>query len=182
MKNHSFTVIATGVDTLGDRFADCFFEAGCDDATVAIQKGFFVVEFDREARTFTHALVTAMRDVARAGATPERVEPDDLVSAADIAKRGDIGRAAVSLYAKGNRGQDFPRPVARVTSESPLYDWAEVAAWLHRKGRLPLVEVVRARTVREVNRYIMQEQPDQSFLARQLRTGRTWILDLSMAA
>ena len=182
MKNHSLTIIASGLAALGDAFADRFYEAGCDDATVAIQKGLFVLDFDREARTFTHALVTAMRDVARAGARIERVEPDDLVSAAEIAKRSDLGRAAISLYAKGERGREFPAPVARVTSESPLYDWAEVAAWLHRNGRLPLAEVVQARTVREVNRFVMGEQLGRSFLGRRLRAGRTRILELPTAA
>ena len=182
MKNHSLTIIASGLDDLGDAFADCFFEAGCDDATVSIQKGLFVLEFDREARTFTHALVTAMRDVTRAGATIERVEPDYLVSAAEIAKRSELGRAAISLYAKGERGRGFPAPVVRVTSESPLYDWAEVAAWLHHHGKLPLAEVVQAQTVREVNRFVMREQPGRSFLARQLQAGRTRIMDMPAAA
>ncbi len=182
MKNHSLTIIASGLDVLGDAFADRFFEAGCDDATVAIQKGLFVLEFDREARTFTHALVTAMRDVARAGARIERVEPDYLVSAAEIAKRSDLGRAVISLYAKGERGRDFPAPVMRVTSESPLYDWAEVAAWLHHHGKLPLADVVQARTVREVNRFVMREQLGRSFLARQLQAGRTRLQELPAAA
>lgn len=184
MKNHSLTIIASGLDDLGDAFADRFFEAGCDDATVSIQKGLFVLEFDREARTFTHALVTAMRDVARAGATVERVEPDYLVSAAEIAKRSDLGRAAISLYAKGERGHGFPSPIARVISESPLYDWAEVAAWLHHHGKLSLAEVVQARTVREVNRYFTGHQLGQSYVGRQLRSGRTpaWEVGVQLAA
>ena len=57
------------------------------------------------------------------GARVERIEPDHLVSMADIARRAGLTRAAISLYAKGMRAQEFPAPVARVTSEIPLWDW-----------------------------------------------------------
>jgi len=39
------------------------------------------------------------------GATVERIEPDHLVSLADIARRAGLTRAAISLYAKGMRAQ-----------------------------------------------------------------------------
>ena len=39
-------------------------------------------------------------------------------------------------YSKGQRQQGFPVPVAKVSSSSPLWDWAEVATWLHSHGRL----------------------------------------------
>lgn len=151
MKAWSFTIIASGLDPATPGFADRFFEAGCDDATIAFQKGLIVLEFDREARNFAHALLSAMEDVRRAGAKIERVEPDHLVSASDIAKRADLGRAATSLYAKGERGKGFPVPVARITTDSPLWDWLEVAAWLFRRKKLPLNTVVQARMVKEVN-------------------------------
>lgn len=179
MKTRSLTIVASGLDVLGAAFADRFFEAGCDDATVALQKGLFVLEFDREARTFTHALVTAMRDILRAGASIERVEPDYLVSASEISKRSGLSRAAVSLCAKGECDRGFPHPVVRITSESPLYDWAEVASWLHKGGELDAAEVVQARTVREVNRYVTGHQLGASYVGRQLRSGRTpaWEVD-----
>src|SRR4051812_46724840 len=117
MRTHNFTIIASGMDTSSDEYAERLYEAGCDDATIAVQKGLLVIEFDREARTFSSAVVSAIGDVRKAGATIERVEPDYLVSAAEIAKRSGVGRAAVSLYAKGERGKDFPSPVARVTTD-----------------------------------------------------------------
>lgn len=172
MKSHNLTIIATGLDPRATDFADRLYEAGCDDATVSFQKGLLVIEFDREARTFLSALFSALRDVKKAGATIERVEPDYLVSAAEIAKRAALSRSAITLYVKGERGRGFPHPVACVTSESPLYDWGEVAAWLHRQQRLPLVEVVEAKAVREVNRYFAKQHSGASYFTRQLYARR----------
>lgn len=75
MKTHEFTIIASGLDTEADNFEDRFFEAGCDDATIAFVKGLIVLEFAREATTFTGALMSAIEDVALAGAEVEHVEP-----------------------------------------------------------------------------------------------------------
>ncbi len=47
-------------------------------------------------------------------------------------RRAGLRRAAISLYAKGMRAQEFPAPVARVTSESPIWDWYEMARWMCR--------------------------------------------------
>ena len=60
----------------------------------------------------------------------DRVEPDPLVSLADIAERAGLTRAAITNYFKGSRGKNFPPPVAKVTSDSPLWDWADVAYWM----------------------------------------------------
>ncbi len=81
----------------------------------------------------------------------ERFEPDFLVSKAEIAKRANLSRAAVSLYVSGDRGQGFPSPHARITSSSPLWDWVEVSAWLHQNDQLSVDEVVKARISRAVN-------------------------------
>jgi len=134
-----------------DDFDDRVFEAGCDDATVSFQKGAIILAFARDAKTFTHALISAIRDVQRAGATVIHVEPDHLVSLSDIATRAGMTRAAASNYAKGMRGHGFPLPVARLTSESPLWDWVDVARWLHKRGRLSRDEIIRARAVRRAN-------------------------------
>ena len=171
MKTHNFTIVASGFDGPSD-IAERFFEAGCDDATIAIQKGLIVIEFEREARTFLNALMSGVRDVERTGAKIERIEPDYLVSASDIAKRAGIGRAAVSLYATGRRGQGFPPPIARVTTESPLWDWVEVASWMYHERKLPLDELLRAKALREVNRIISADHPALSHLGQQLQRHR----------
>lgn len=154
MKNFSFSIIASGLDLTAAQSFDRFFAAGCDDATISVQKGLFVIDFDRDAKSFKAALVSAIRDVKRAGATIERIEPDYFVTASDIAARMGVTRAAVSLYASGKRGRFFPAPVARVTTDSPLWDWVEVSAWLVQEKELPQEVVEDARLIREMNRAI----------------------------
>jgi hypothetical protein len=161
MKTHEFTIVASGLDPEAEDFEDRFYEAGCDDATISFQKGVILLEFAREAPSFAKALISAIADVQRAGAKIERIEPDYLVSLSDIAVRSGLSRAAISLYGKGERGEGFPAPVARVTSESPLWDWVEVAQWMLRQGRLSVSDVVQARLVKEANLAVQSGQPDR---------------------
>jgi hypothetical protein len=150
MNKYDLTIIASGLDPAANEFYDRFYEAGCDDATIAYVKGLIVLEFEREAKNFSHALASAIADVRRAGATVEHVEPDYLVSLSDIAQRCKLSKAAISLYAKEERGENFPAPIARLTTDSPLWDWFEVSQWLYHEGKaLELEDVVQARLVRE---------------------------------
>jgi len=168
MKKYNFTLIASGIDPeLDENAINRLYEAGCDDATVSTQKGLIVLEFDREARNFISALFSAIADVQKAGGVIERIEPDHLVSASEIAKRSGLGRAAVSLYAAGARREGFPRPIARVTTESPLWDWVEVASWLHRHDRLDRGAAVQARLVRVVNQAI-ERPPRHAIMKRRV--------------
>lgn len=56
----------------------------------------------------------------------------DTVSAADIARMGDVGRAAVSNWRR--RYDDFPQPVGG-TAASPRFLLREVEEWLRRNGK-----------------------------------------------
>ncbi len=151
MSIFDFAVIASGVDHEADDFEDRFFEAGCDDATVAFMRGAIVLQFAREAETLQAAIASALASVRAAGANVDRVEPDYLVSISEIAERAQLTRAAVSLYAKGERGSNFPAPIARVTTDSPLWDWTEVAAWLEARGKLDPGSLHDAYVMRTVN-------------------------------
>jgi hypothetical protein len=51
----------------------------------------------------------------------------------------------------GERGKNFPPPVARVTSDMPLWDWVDVARWLRRRSKVPTNAVVEARIVKRAN-------------------------------
>ena len=160
LRAHRFTIIANDVDTLADDFEDRFFEAGCSDATISVQKGAVILEFTREAKNFSHAIISAIRDVRRADAGIERIEPDHLVSLSDIAERSGLTRAAASLFAKGARGKGFPAPIARVTTDSPLWDWVDVSGWLYRRDRMvPLGAVVEAKIVRALNAVASEVAP-----------------------
>src|SRR5229473_2441913 len=156
MKTYEFTIIASGLDPDAPDFEDRFFEANCDDATIIVVKGKIVLEFHREARNFSHALASAIQDVTRAGAIVEHIEPDYLVSLSDIAERCSLSRSALSLFAKGERGERFPSPIARITSESPLWDWVHVARWMYHRRRLSLSVVIHAKIVREANRAVSE--------------------------
>jgi predicted DNA-binding transcriptional regulator AlpA len=154
MKTFEFSVVASGLDPNADDYETRFYEAGCDDALVAFQKGHTIVDFAREAPTLAAALTSAMAQVIQAGAVIDRIEPDPLVSLADIAHRTGMTRAAMTQYAKGQRGKNFPAPLVKVTSDSPLWDWAEVASWLAAKQKIGRDEVVQAKLVKAANRAI----------------------------
>jgi len=153
MKTFEFAIIASGFDAEGD-YETPLFEAGCDDATVNVQKGLLIIEFDREAVSFSRAVASACEHVAHAGFRIERVEPDHLVTLAEIADRAKLSRQAVTLYAKGERGEGFPAPAAKVTSKHPLWDWGEVAGWLQERGHVSREAVVEAKIVKEANAHL----------------------------
>jgi hypothetical protein len=55
-------------------------------------------------------------------------------------------------------GEEFPRPVARISTRSPLRDWSQVAPWLARRGQLDPEVAAEAKVVREVNAVIEGER------------------------
>jgi transcriptional regulator with XRE-family HTH domain len=158
MKTFEFSIIASGLDPEAEDLADRFFDAGCDDATVSFQKGHIIVDFAREDESIDAAICSAVECVQKAGAKVERVEPDPLVSLADIAARTGLTRAAITNYAKGDRAQDFPSPIARVTSKTSLYEWSTVATWLFRHDQLPREKAIEAEAVRLANAAIQSHR------------------------
>lgn len=157
MKTFEFTIVASGLDHQADNFEDRFFEAGCDDATIAFARGAIILQFAREAETLGQAVESAIHMVRSTGAEVERVEPDYLVSLSEIADRANLSKAAISLYAKGERGKGFPHPIARVTTESPLWDWTEIAGWLYENERIDKIAFQEAIVMREFNDNLEEE-------------------------
>lgn len=153
MKTFEFSIIASGLDHTADDFEDRFFEAGCDDATIAFARGVIILTFAREAGSLEAAIASAIENVRSAGAQVERIEPDSLVSLSEIAYRAGLTRQAISNYAagKGKRAEGFPRPVARITSESPLWDWPDVVCWLSAKGVVSDGQVAEALVIQRAN-------------------------------
>ncbi|WP_370147368.1 N-6 DNA methylase [Streptacidiphilus sp. EB129] len=75
-------------------------------------------------------------------------EPQQQVSAVEIARLAGVGRAAVSNWRR--RHADFPKPVGG-TENSPAFALPEVEAWLRAQGKIaevPLRERVRQRLER----------------------------------
>lgn len=151
MSEFEFSIVASAVEPESDACIDRFFEAGCDDAAIAFTRGVFVLAFCRMAASFEEAIKSAIANIGAAGAQVERIEPDCLVSLSEIAERAGLSRAAPSLYAQGKRGTGFPHPVARFTTSSPLYDWHEVAIWLHNRGELDASMVAQAAFIKSLN-------------------------------
>jgi len=160
MKTYEFSVIASGLDPSADDFETRFYNAGCDDALVSFQKGHIIVDFAREADSIDEAISSAIENVRAAGANVDRVEPDPLVSLSEIAARTGVTRAAVSLYASGRRADGFPAPVAKVTDESPLWNWASVVRWFVSRRKLPEDVLIEAEVVNEANAAIASCDPD----------------------
>jgi transcriptional regulator with XRE-family HTH domain len=171
MKEFEFCIIASGLDPEAEDFEQRFYDAGCDDATVAFQKGRIIVDFTREANSIEDAIVSALKGVEAAGARVERIEPDPLVSLSDIAARSGMSRAAMTQYSKGQRGTRFPAPVARVISDSPLWDWATVAKWLFQKEKINRETAIEAEAIRAANAAIGQRETKlQEVVRRSLRS------------
>jgi hypothetical protein len=129
---YTFRLIMAGADPLTPENLDALYRAGCADATFAKQGSLTYAEFDRVAPAFADAVESAIRDVESAvpGLRVLRVEPDDLVSAADIARRTGRSRESIRLLAKGERGPgQFPLPDIRPGSRHPLWRWSDVMAW-----------------------------------------------------
>lgn len=132
MAEFDFTLILQGVDVGNAATLDSLFEAGCDDATFGEVDGVAFADFTRRADSLAAGIEGAIRDVRRGapGAEILRVEPDDLVTAADIAHRLGRTRESVRLLISGARGQGgFPPPVSHLKARGRLWRWAEVSAW-----------------------------------------------------
>jgi hypothetical protein len=177
MAMFEFSVIASGLDPQADDFEARFYEGACGDATVSFQNGHIILDFEREANSISAAIVSAVADVSAAGAIVERVEPDPLVNLSDMAARSGMTRAAMTNYFKGHRQEGFPAPKARVSSSSPLWDWADVAEWLYRHGRISKEEALEAGVVSAANELL---ECGIDALPQKLEE-RTMLLELTLA-
>ena len=162
MKTFEFSIIASGLDPEADDFESRFYDAGCDDATISFQKGHIILDFAREAASIDEAVSSAIEAVSSTGAAVNRVEPDPLVNLSEIASRVGMTRQAITQYSKGQRGKDFPAPVVKITTDSPLWDWPDVALWFFRQGRIPRDAVIEAEVVKAANRILESEDRDFS--------------------
>jgi hypothetical protein len=130
MQIYVFRLIVT--DPIDDEGANRLFDAGVDDGLAASGPQGHSIGFDRKAASFQEAALSAIHDVESAGFEVLRVEPDELVSAADIAERTDRSRQSVSSLISGIRGPGgWPRPVAG-NVRSSLWRWTDIATWFER--------------------------------------------------
>lgn len=150
MAEHSFVLVLAPAPGLEDGSAvEALGEAGATDASVArAADGVWTASFDREAPSFEEALRSAINAVRSVGLVVRRVEPDDLVTQAEIAERLGRTSESVRLLVTSRRGDGtFPSPAVRTTSRGSLWRWSQVAAWANR----PDDEVERAEWIAVVN-------------------------------
>jgi hypothetical protein len=143
-----------GITALTREAEDGLFEAGCDDATLSVRFGRVYLTFSRTAGTLKDAILSAVRDVKKAGIGAEvrRIDICDLVTQADIARRINRSRQLVHQYITGVRGPGgFPPPICHVADESPLWMWCEVAYWLHQNDMITEDALREAQLVAVIN-------------------------------
>lgn len=130
---HDFALVLTGIIEVTPEALDALFEAGCDDATVSVRSGRVYLTFSRTASSLKDAILSAIRDVRKAGIGADvlRVDECSLVTQADIARKIGRSRQLVHQYITGIRGPgSFPPPACEITTGAPLWYWCEVAYWL----------------------------------------------------
>lgn len=151
---YDFTLVLTGVGELTTEVENALFEAGCDDGTLSVRYGRLLVTFTRAAPSLKQAMLSAIRDVRKSGVGVDvlRVDVDDLVSQADIARRIGRSRQLVHQYLTGVRGPGgFPAPACAPEDGVPLWSWCEIAAWLRQHRLLPDAAVSEAHEIAVIN-------------------------------
>jgi len=170
---YSFTLVLSDVTDLNETQVQRLFAAGCDDCTPSVCAAVACLDFDREAPTAKAAVDRAIRQVQAAGLGVQRIEPDDLVTQAEIARRLKRSRASVGLLIHGQRGPgSFPKPVHAVTSTSPLWSWAAAAEWAAKHGMLDAAAASWARLVSETNRRLSFPEGVVTVRARQVGSAQ----------
>ena len=155
MAKFHFTLVLSGVDDPDDELADALVDSGCSDALLAYRNCVTYLVFDRVADTFESAVRSAMSNVESAGlgVGVSHIEPSDLVTMAEIARRSNRSRQSVEQLVTGDRGGGgFPIPVSGVERSSLVWSWAEVAQWLLVNNRISDSSIVKqAMFLREIN-------------------------------
>ena len=140
MNEFSFT-LALDSNSLDDSQISALY-GSVPDSTASERNERAYVGIDRQAADFATAVVTAIEDVERVlpAVRVVALEPEDLVSQADIAQRQGRSRESISQLVKGERGPGtFPRPRFFVADRA-LWRWQDVERWFaeYQGGRTQL--------------------------------------------
>ena len=134
----NFSLTLSGVTCGTEGLEDALYASGCDDALICTYGNSVYLTFDRIAETLNDAIASAVNNIESAGVGAIVQSVDSaLVGLSDIAEMTDLSRQAIAMLKDGTRGGgDFPCPIQRITGQSPLWEWADVANWLASNGRL----------------------------------------------
>lgn len=134
VRSFEFVLVISGISAITAELETALFNAGCDDATISMQRGKVYLDFNRTAPSLGEAILSAIQTVhdANVGAKIERVDMCDLVTISEIARRVGRSKQRVHQYIHGKGGPgNFPAPICTVSEKAPLWYWCEVAYWLH---------------------------------------------------
>lgn len=124
-----FTLILERLNSTAEQPLPCLAE----DGVAGLADGVPFVDFARRAPDLSVAVSGAIRVVESQGCRVRRVEPDDLVTAAEIAERLGRSRESIRLLASGARGSGgFPPPISHARSRQRLWRWSDIASWADR--------------------------------------------------
>ncbi|ALP63879.1 MULTISPECIES: helix-turn-helix transcriptional regulator [Paraburkholderia] len=125
---------------------------GCDDATVGVgQPGRLALAFAREAKSATHALVSALKDVLRAVPTAQLVEAaPDFVGLTDVAEVAGVSRQNMRKLMQSH-ATEFPAPVHE--GSTSVWHLSDVLEWMHDRGDYDIAPEVFevARSAKQLN-------------------------------
>lgn len=164
LQEYDFALVLGGLAALTTEVEDALYEAGCDDATLSLQYGLVYAEFSRRGESLQAALLSALRDVRKAGVGAQvlRVDECDLVTPAEIARRIKRSRQLVAQYINGQRGPGhFPPPECHLTEGAPLWSWCTVSAWLAEHGIIRAEAGKHAQVVAALNTLLEAAQQRQ---------------------
>lgn len=156
MNTYYFDIVVKGIKIQSDEdmmcISDLLFESGCDDAGPASYNGTLYVSFQREAQSYDEAVMSAISDIEKVDNLQCVSVDTDIVNLSDVAKLSGLTRSALARFSKGTRGKgNFPTPVSRIDSATPLWKWSEIAEWLESHKGLDCEVVEQARFNEEIN-------------------------------
>ncbi|HKM72968.1 MAG TPA: hypothetical protein VJX94_23375 [Stellaceae bacterium] len=73
--NYAFTLEVSGIDAGRENYEDALYQAGCEDALIAVVNDTMFLDSHRDGLSFEDAVKSASRDVERAGGKVVRVVP-----------------------------------------------------------------------------------------------------------
>ncbi len=153
-QTYTFTLLLHGADPMTKDNMRALERAGCNDALFGRRGPLSYADFDREAASFGEAVLSAIHDIESAvpGLKVTRVEPEELVSASQIAVRTKRTRESIRLLIEGKRGPgNFPAPAVWLSSSRKLWRWTDVADWFTTWLQNPVPDVQTAAFVASVN-------------------------------
>lgn len=152
---YEFSIVIRDADFSDLNVHDSLFESGCDDALICANNNTVYLQFTREANSAQEAILSALSDIKVAGFKDLIIEESSAITISEIANKAALTRQAIHNYVKGHRGDgNFPKPIAGLSSNNPLYDWYEVAQWLNNHNALSDESLEVAHVARKFNHNI----------------------------